>query len=64
MIELCARPVYGALYQATLDKSQTYSMEGDNAELRHHLARLPRSTRCYSKCVRALQQALALFVET
>jgi hypothetical protein len=55
---------HGATYQALLDKSQTYSAEGDNAELRHHLARLHRSTRCYSKCVRALQQALAFFVET
>ena len=52
---------HGALYQARLDKSQTYAVEGDNAELRHYLARLHRSTRCYSKCVRALQQALALF---
>jgi hypothetical protein len=54
---------HGAFYQAMLDKSQTYSVEGDNAELRYYLARLHRSTRCYSKCVRALQQALALFVE-
>jgi hypothetical protein len=59
------RDVYyhGALYQAMLDKSQTYSVEADNAELRHYLARLHRSTRCYSKAVRALQQALTLFVE-
>lgn len=28
---------HGALYQAMLDKSQTYSVEGDNAELRHYL---------------------------
>jgi insertion element IS1 protein InsB len=62
----CYADVYyhGALYQAMLDKSQTYSVEGDNAELRHYLARLHRRSRCYSKCVRALQQALALFVES
>lgn len=53
-----------ATYQALLDKSQTYSLEGDNAELRYSLTHLHRSTRCYSKCVRALQQALALFVTT
>ena len=51
-----------ATYQAVLDKSQTYSVEGMNAELRHYLARLHRSTRCYSKCVTALQRALKLLV--
>jgi IS1 family transposase len=61
----CYADVYypGATYQALLDKSQTYSVEGDNAELRHYLARLHRSTRCYSKCVKALRRAVGLFVE-
>ena len=54
---------HGARYQALLDKSQTYSVEGDNAELRHYLARLHRRTRCYSKAERALRQGLALFVD-
>ena len=60
----CYADVYyhGASYQALLDKSQTYSVEGMNAELRHYLARLHRSTRCYSKCVNALRRALRLFV--
>ena len=51
-----------AAYTAVLDKSQTYSVEGDNAELRHYLARLHRSTRCFSKCLKALQRAVDLFV--
>ncbi len=41
---------YGAPYQAVLDKSQTYSVEGDNAELRHYLARLARVSRCFFRC--------------
>ncbi len=41
------------------DKSQTYSVEGDNAELRYYLARL---TRCFSKCIKALRRAVKLFV--
>lgn len=52
----------GASYTSVLDKSQTFSVEGDNAELRHYLARLHRSTRCFSKCLTALQRAVDLFV--
>ena len=44
------------------DKSQTYRVEGVNAELRHYLARLRRKTRCFSKCVKALIRTLKLFV--
>ena len=60
----CYADVYypNATYQAVRNKAQTYSVEGMNAELRHYLARLHRSTRCYSKSVSALQRALKLFV--
>ena len=44
------------------DKSETYSVEGDNAELRHYLARLARRSRCFSRCVTALRNAIKLFV--
>jgi len=44
------------------DKSQTYSVEGDNAEFRHYLARLARRSRCFSKCINALRRAVELFV--
>lgn len=53
---------HGASYAARLDKSQTFSVEGDNAELRHYLARLHRSTRCFSKSLDALRRALDVFV--
>lgn len=43
-------------------KNDTYSVEGDNAELRHYLARLARKSRCFSRCLEALQSALKLFV--
>lgn len=45
-----------------LNKSQTYRVEGDNAELRHYLARLARRSRCFSRSVAALQRAIKLFV--
>ena len=60
--------VYGALvyypgtHQAVGDKSQTYSVEADNAELRHYLARLVRRSRCFSRCLQALWNAIKLFV--
>jgi insertion element IS1 protein InsB len=44
------------------DKSETYRVEGDNAELRHYLARLGRKSRCFSRCIHALHRAVRLFV--
>jgi len=44
------------------DKSETYRVEGMNAELRHYLGRLVRKSRCFSRCLRALQRAIKLFV--
>ena len=43
-------------------KSQTYSVEAGNADLRHYLARLGRRSRCFSRCLEALRRAVALFV--
>jgi insertion element IS1 protein InsB len=56
--ELC----WWGTHQAMYDKSETYSVEGDNAELRHYLARLTRKSRCFSKCINALRRAVELFV--
>jgi insertion element IS1 protein InsB len=44
------------------DKSETYSVEGDNADLRHYLARLVRRSRCFSRSLPALRYAVRLFV--
>lgn len=44
------------------DKSQTYRVEGMNAELRHYLKRLTRKTRAFSRCCDALRRAVKLFV--
>jgi IS1 family transposase len=43
-------------------KSQTYSVEADNAERRHYLARLGRRSRCFSRSMAALRRAVKLFV--
>ena len=53
---------YPGRYTPMPDKSETCRVEGDNAELRHYLARLARKSRCFSRCVRALRNAIKLFV--
>ena len=49
-------------YTPMPNKSETYRVEGDNAEMRHYLARLARRSRCFSRCIKALRQAIQLFV--
>lgn len=44
------------------NKSETYRVEGMNAELRHYLARLHRRSRCFSRCADALRRNVKLFV--
>jgi IS1 family transposase len=54
---------YGeGIHFAKRDKSQTFSVEADNAELRHYLARLVRQSRCFSRSIHALRIAVRLFV--
>ena len=53
---------HGGRYEVSEGKSETYSVEADNAELRHYLARLARSSRCFSRCPYALHCAIRLFV--
>ena len=54
--------IYAGVHHPMPDKSQTYSVEGDNAELRHYLARLARASRCFSRSLQALHNAVKLFV--
>jgi IS1 family transposase len=53
---------YWGTHRMLKDKSETYSVEGGNADLRHYLARLQRSSRCFSRCFKALARAVELFV--
>lgn len=53
---------YPGQHHVAPGKSETYSVEGDNAELRHYLARLARRSRCFSRCIKALRLAIRLFV--
>lgn len=49
-------------YLAMWDKSETYSVEAGNAELRHYLARLARKSRCFSRSIDALRRHVKLFI--
>src|SRR5664279_385782 len=50
------------IHVSMTDKSQTYSVEGENADLRHYLARLARKSRYFSRSLQALRRAVKLFV--
>jgi IS1 family transposase len=52
---------FGAVHEAHTNKSQTYSVEGSNAEIRHYLARLHRRSRCFCRSVQSLKRAFWLF---
>lgn len=53
---------YWGSHRMLKDKSETYSVEGGNTDLRHYPARLQRASRCFSRCFKALARAVALFV--
>ena len=50
-----------AKHEVAPGKSQTFSVEAENAELRHYLARLSRKNRCFTRCEKALERAVWLF---
>ena len=53
---------YGAPYELRTDKLETYSVEAVNADLRHYLKRLARSSRCFSRKMKSLADNMRLFV--
>jgi insertion element IS1 protein InsB len=53
---------YPGTHAVAPGKSQTYSVEADNAEVRPYLARLGRRSRCFSRSIDALRRAVKLFV--
>ncbi len=52
---------YNGTHEALPDKSQTYSVEGSNAEIRHFLGRLHRRSRCFCRDIDSLRQVFWLF---
>jgi IS1 family transposase len=63
LFALCRQAVYTpGLYTAMPDKSETFRVEGVNAEFRHYLACLARRSRCFPRCPRRLALVLRLFI--
>lgn len=58
---MCKDSVPGQ-HASMYDKSETYTVEAVNADLRHYLTRLGRRSRCFSRCIRALRRAVDSFV--
>ncbi len=46
----------------SVNKDETYTIEGINADLRTYLGRLKRRSRCFSRSAAKLEQAVRLFV--
>ena len=45
------------------DKSDTFTVEGVNADLRHYIPVLARRSRCFARSLETLQAVVAVFVE-
>ncbi len=52
----------GGQHVLSVGKEETYTVESLNANLRTYLARLARSSRCFSRSLEALRRAVRLFV--
>ncbi len=51
-----------AWHQISIAKEETYTIEGINADLRTYLGRLKRRSRCFSRSLEKLCEAVRLFV--
>ncbi len=45
------------------DKSNTFTVEGVNADLRHYIPVLARKSRCFSRSLETLKAVVAVFVD-
>jgi IS1 family transposase len=52
----------GSTHIVSEGKRDTHTIESINANLRTYLGRLKRKSRCFSRCMEALQRAIRLFV--
>jgi insertion element IS1 protein InsB len=43
-------------------KAHTFTIESKNSQIRHYLARFHRRTKCYSKSVHSIYDALTLLI--
>ena len=53
----------GGHVRNTRDKSDTYTVEGVNADLRHYIPLLKRRSRCFARTLETLQAVVEVFVD-
>lgn len=53
---------YCTEHHAHLDKSETYTVEGVNADLRQYIPGFARRSRCFYRSIETMQAVLAVFV--
>ena len=53
---------YSGEHEAHLDKSETYTVEGVNADLRHYIPGFARRSRCFYRSLETVQAVLLVFV--
>ena len=52
---------YPGHHRALKDKSQTFTVEGVNADLRHYMAPFRRASRCFARSLENLQAMMKVF---
>ena len=53
----------GEYVRNTHDKSDTFTVEGVNADLRHYIPILARRSRCFARTLETLRAVVAVFVD-
>ena len=54
---------YGEHIRNICDKSNTFTVEGVNADLRHYIPTLARRSRCFARSLESMEAVLDVFVD-
>ena len=54
--------IYHGKYTSLKNKSQTYTVEGVNSDLRHYIPALRRKSKCFFRSVETMKAVFKLFV--
>ena len=54
--------LYDGLHTSLKNKSQTYTVEGVNSDLRHYIPTLRRKSKCFFRCIDTAKAVFKIFV--
>ena len=57
-----AEVCYEGIHTSLKDKSQTYTVEGVNSDLRHYIPALPRRSQCFFSSIATINAVFKIFV--